>query len=126
MPKNTSSTAGNIAKGLGVAAIAAAAAGTYYFMGEDGKKHRKAFTDLAKNAQAELTKKLKAVKSEGTKAYEQAAKEVMAKYKLAKNIKPEELAALGKQLKTTWEKVAKDVSKLGSKPTPQKKSKTKK
>jgi hypothetical protein len=39
----------------------------------------------------------------------------LAKYKQIKNIDPKEVEALGKELKGHWEKIAKDLSKMGSK-----------
>jgi hypothetical protein len=55
------------------------------------------------------------MKGVSKQAYDSAAKEVLAKYKQIKNIDPKEVEALGKELKGHWEKIAKDLSKMGSK-----------
>ena len=112
---NTTSPAKKVAEGLGVAALAAAAAATYYFTGPDGEKHRKTVSSWATKAKSEMVQKMKHMKTVSEKTYQEASKEILAKYKQAKNIDPKELAALGKELKTTWDKISKEVSKLGAK-----------
>lgn len=121
MSKNTSPVA-KVAAGLGVAAMAAGAAAAYYFAGASGKKHRKQVSDWTKRAKNEMLQKIKGLKTVSKQAYEGAFKEVMAKYKLAKNIDPKELAALGKELKGHWDKIAKDVAKFGAKKSAKKRS----
>ncbi|HYV33311.1 MAG TPA: hypothetical protein VE973_00480 [Candidatus Limnocylindria bacterium] len=116
MPKKTS-TGTKVAAGLGVAALAAAAAATYYLSGPNGKKHRKQVSVWAGKAKKEMVQKIKGMKTFGKAAYEKAAKEVLAKYKQAKNIDPKELQALSQEIKTHWNKIAKDVAKLGAKKT---------
>jgi len=110
-----SSSVGRVAAGLGIAALAATAAAAYYFSGTSGKKHRRQISAWAKKAKAEMVGEIKKMKVVSKSAYEKAAKEVMAKYKQAKNVKPEELAALGRELKGHWNKISKTVSALGKK-----------
>ena len=111
------SAAGKIAGGLAVAALAASAAATYYFAGPGGKKHRKQVSAFSKKAKGEMLNKIKQMKTVSAVAYSQAAKEVLAKYKQAKHIAPGELAALASELKGHWDKISKDVAKLGAKKT---------
>jgi hypothetical protein len=121
-------SAAKVAGGLGLAALAAgaaAAAASYYFSGKDGKKRMKQLSSWSKKAQAELLQKIKKMKAVSKEAYDQAATEVLAKYKQAKNIDPRELRAFGEQLKGHWEKISKEASKLGTK-QPVKKTATKK
>jgi uncharacterized protein HemX len=115
---NKKSSTGKIAVGLGLAAVAAAAAAVaagYYFSGEQGKKHRKEFADWSGKAKADMLIKIKKMGAFSKQAYNEAAEEVLAKYKQAKNIDPKELQAFGRELKGHWEKIAKEVSKLGTK-----------
>jgi uncharacterized protein HemX len=120
---NKKPSAGKIAGGLGLAAIAAAAAATYYFSGKQGKKHLKEFSGWNKKAKAEMLKKIKQMKSVSKQAYDEAAAEVLSKYKQAKNIDPKELQAFGRELKGHWEKISKELAKLGAKKPVTKKSK---
>jgi hypothetical protein len=115
MPKNTSA-ARKVAEGLGIAALAGAAAATYFFYGKAGEKHRKQAAAWSKSAKAEMVKKLKVMKTVSKKTYDDAAREVMAKYKQAKNIDPKELTAFGAELKQHWENISRQALKLGAKP----------
>ena len=108
-------TTKKIAEGLGLAALAAGAAATYFFYGPGGKTRQKNLKVWSKKAKEELVKKIKSMKGVSKQAYDSAAKEVLAKYKQIKNIDPKEVEALGKELKGHWEKIAKDLSKMGSK-----------
>ena len=112
MPKSTS-TGTKVAEGLGLAALAAAAAATYYFYGKDGGKHRKAVSAWSKKAKEEMVKKIKTMKNVSKTTYEAAAKEVLAKYKQVKNISPKEVEELKKELTGHWQKIAKDLTKVG-------------
>ena len=114
MAKKTSG-AGKIAAGVGLAALAAAAAGAYYFNGPDGKKHKKQVKAWSEKAKKEMIAKVKQMKSMSAGAYHQAAAEVLAKYKQAKNVDPAELAALGKELKSHWDGISKTLAKAAQK-----------
>ncbi len=126
---NKHSSAGKrAAKGLGgLAAIAAAAAAAYYFYGKDGKKHRRQAAGAAAKAKAEMVNKIKSMKKFSREAYDRAAKEVLAKYRQAKNIDPRELKDLGRELKAHWTGIAKEIKALGKPaPAPKKKPAAKK
>ena len=119
-----SSTAKKVAMGLGLAALAAgaaAAAATYYFKGPKGKQHQKHAKAWAKKAKVEMVAKIKKMEKVSKTAYDEASREILAKYKQVKNIQPHELQALGKELQNHWSKIAKDVAKLGTKKTAEKK-----
>jgi hypothetical protein len=116
-----------IAEGLGVAALAAgvaAVAAGYYFSGKEGKKHRKQVSAWSKQAKMEMVKRLKEMRTVSKQAYNKAAGEVLAKYKQAKNVDPEELMAFGQEIKGHWDKISKEVKKLGAKKAPAKKAKS--
>lgn len=118
---NKKSSANKLAQGLGLAALtagAAAVAAGYYFSGKEGKKHLKQLSGWNKKAKADMLQKIKNMRTVSKQAYDAAAKEVLAKYKQAKNIDPKELQAFGRELKGHWEKIAKEVSKLGAKRKP--------
>jgi hypothetical protein len=108
------SSMGKVAAGFGVAALAAGAAAAYYLTGEGAKKHQKEIKGWAKKAKAEIAHKLKDAEKLSKTAYEQALEQVMAKYKQAKNIDPQELAAFGKELKGHWDDISKHALKLAT------------
>ncbi len=116
MQKKT--TAAKVAGSLGMAALAAgaaAAAAGYYFSGKKGKKHLKELSGWSKKAKSDLLEKVKKMKSVSKQAYNQAAEEVLAKYKQAKNIDPKELQAFGLELKSHWEKIVNEATNLVAK-----------
>ena len=114
MAKKTSSGA-KIAAGVGIAALAAGAAAAYYFTGKGGKANRRKVSAWTHKAKQEVVRELKKMKTVSKAAYHKTAAEVLAKYKQAKNIDPQELTALGHELKGHWDKISKHVSKLGTK-----------
>ena len=87
-----SSVGKKLGQGLGLAALAAAGAASFYFYGKDGKKHKNQAQNWLKAAKADVEKKMKGMKSAGQQAFDQATKDVLAKYKQAKNMDPKELA----------------------------------
>lgn len=117
MSKQTSTTK-KVAEGLGVMALAAGAAAAYYLTGKEGQKNRKNISAWAKKAKLEIAQKTKGMEKFSKAAYEQASKEVMAKYKQAKNIDPKELAAFGQEMKGHWDQISKHINKLGAKKAP--------
>ncbi len=112
MRKKTSSASTKITRGLGVAALAAAAAATYYFSSAEGKKNLKKARAWTESAKKDMVAKIQDMKNFSEKAYQQAAKEVMAKYKQAKNIDPKEVMAFGAELKQHWESIAKHAAEV--------------
>ncbi|HVY67383.1 MAG TPA: hypothetical protein VHA30_00585 [Patescibacteria group bacterium] len=111
------------AAGVGLAALAAAAAASYYFAGPQGKKHRAQAAAWTKQAKTDMLKKIKAMEKFSQTAYDQASREVLAKYRQAKGIKPEELKELAAELQKHWKKISGQVKKLGAaKPAAKKKT----
>ena len=104
-----------VAEILGVAAISGIAGAAYYFYGPNGKKHRQKAKAWGKRAKAEVEEELKKMESVTEHAYKKAAKKILAKYRQIKNIRPEELAALGVDLTSHWSKISKDIAALGKK-----------
>jgi hypothetical protein len=113
MSKKTSTTT-KVAEGLGIAALAAGAAAAYYFSGKGGQTKRNQAKAWVKTAKTEMAQKIKGMEKFSKAAYEQAGKEIMAKYKQAKNIDPKELAAFGQELKMHWNVISKQVEKLAT------------
>jgi len=115
MPKNNDN---NIAKaGLGIAALAAAAAGAVYFYGKGGDKHRKAIKGWMVKARGEVMDKMEGLKDISQAAYDKTVTDVLSRYEKLKKATPEELAALGTELKSHWIAISKQVNKTTKKPT---------
>lgn len=112
----------NVAKGLGLAALAAATAGVYYFYGPKGTKHRKALKSWTVKARGEVMENLENMKELSQTAYKQAVDKVMDKYRKVKNIDPKELALLAEELKGHWNRISKHLNS----PQPRKKTSNKK
>ncbi len=108
-------TLGKVAGGLGLAALAAGVATTYFFSGAEGKKRKKAVGAWGEKAKKEMLAKIKQMKNLSKDAYLEATNEILSKYKQVKNIDPSELSALGKELKGHWDQISKDLKKAGKK-----------
>lgn len=95
--------------GAGVAAIAAAAVGTYYLTGKHAK-NRKKLAKWAGNMQTDIAKEIgkasKVTKSNYNKIVDQVAKN----YKGIKSVSAPELNSLVSDLKKHWDVINKEVS----------------
>ena len=106
MATKSNHTALKAGLGAAVAAVAAAAAGDYFF-GKDGKKHRKTASAWMDKAKDELVAELQKLKSVSGKSYYQAAARVIAKYQKFEKDHPKEFGMLKKELKDHWKKIEK-------------------
>jgi hypothetical protein len=106
---------GGLKVGLGLAAIAAAAAGAYFFYGPDGKKHRKNMKAWAVKAKGEIMEKMETLTEVSEKTYNQTVDAVLAKYKKLKHVAPKELAQVQKELKASWKSVKSEIEKAAKK-----------
>ncbi|MCR4274499.1 MAG: hypothetical protein NUW02_00390 [Candidatus Campbellbacteria bacterium] len=122
-------TTKKVATGAGIAVLAAAAAGTYFFYGsKHAKKNRataKAWSHKAKN---EVIQKLKKASTITEKGYHATVKEVAGRYKKLQKLDPKEVAVFVSELKSHWKNISKEL-KAGTKtvhhtkkPTAKKKS----
>jgi len=100
-----------MATGVALAAVAAAAAGAYFFGTEAGAKNRKQIGVWKDKAMTEVQKEIKKGKVVSKQAYHKAIMEVMARYKQAKNIHPEEVNATIAEMKKHWAGIERDVKK---------------
>lgn len=107
------SNAGKIVAGVGLTALAAAAAAGYYFAGPNGKKHKKMVSAWTEKAKKEMLTKIKQIQNLSKETYIEASNEIISKYKDIKNIDPKELTELGKELKGHWNNISKDLQKAG-------------
>ncbi len=103
--------------GAGAAALAAGAAATYLFATKKGKQTRKQLAVWLEKAQKDVAKELKQAKQVSKKVYDQAVDAVVAQYKKAKKIDPQDLVALAGELKTHWNAIAKEAATSAKKVT---------
>ncbi|MGE5297625.1 MAG: hypothetical protein ACM3KM_00480 [Acidobacteriaceae bacterium] len=101
--------------GLGLAALAAATAGAYYFYSKSGEKHRKQLKSWMVKAKAEVMEKLEKATDLSKDAYEQIVDDVLKHYKVMKKAAPKEIADLARELKTHWKSIKVEVEKAAKK-----------
>ena len=110
-------TTKKVAVGTGIAALAAAAAGTYFFyVSKDAKKNRavaKAWSVKAKN---EVIKELKKASVVTERGYHATVKEVAERYKKLQKLDAKEVQAFVTELKGHWNNISKEL-KAGAKVT---------
>ena len=103
----------NLSGALGLAALAAAAAGAYYFYGKNGAAHRKQLKGWAVKARGEVMERMENLKDVSRSGYIKTVDQVMKKYRTLKNVTPAELAALGRELKSHWSAIEKQLMQAG-------------
>lgn len=114
MNKNQTNTAKAAA---GIATLAAAAATAFYFgFSGKAKQHRQKAKSWANKAKKEVVKDIKKLEVVTKPAYEALVGEVLRKYEGYKDAAPEELTALGKELKGYWKQISSQIKTDGKKP----------
>ena len=106
------STGGKVAIGAGVAALAAAVAGTYFLFGtKKGAKARKQIKGWMLKAKGEILEKMEELQEINEKVYNKIVDEVQAGYKKVKNIDAKDVEAFGKEMKAHWKGIKKEIEK---------------
>ena len=104
---STGAKAGVVA---GLAAIAVAgAAGAYFLYGKNGAKNRKKIKAWSLKAKADILEKLEKSKVITEENYHMIVDGALSKYAKVKDVTPQELAALSKELKTHWKSIKKEL-----------------
>lgn len=108
-PKESSSHA--LAIGAGLAAVAAAAAGTYYLYGpKKGAQHRKAIKSWTLKMKADVMDEIEQLKDLNEDLYKSAVAKVAEKYKTIKDIDSTEVFALAQRMQGHWKDIKKDIN----------------
>ena len=102
-------TGAKVAVGVGVGLAAVAAAGAYFFGSKEGAKRREKVLGWADKLKGEILDKLKELQDVNEEVYHGIVDHVVAAYHGVKNIDTEELSKLGKELKSHWENIRKDI-----------------
>ncbi len=121
--KTTKKKSGGI--GLGVVALAAAAAaGTYFLYGsKNATKNRKSVKGWTLKAKGEVLEKMEKMKNIDEAGYKRIVDTVAKKYKKLKTVNTKEAEALASELKKQWKEISKEA---GKKPVKKAAQKTKK
>ena len=94
---------------LGLAAIAAGAAGAYFLYGtKEGAKMKKQIKGWTVKMKGEVIHKMESMKDVSEGNYHKLIDEVQKKYRGAKNIDPSELDKLIAELKSHWKNIKKE------------------
>lgn len=100
-----------VAVGAGVAALAAAAAGAYFFTGKRGVKNRKKVSSWTAKAKRDVMSEMGKMKKVSKDTYNKTVDTVLANYKSVKSIDKKELADVTNELKAHWNAIAGEVEK---------------
>jgi len=93
------------------AGVAAAAAGAYYLLGPEAKKHQKKAVDLMKKMKKEVDSNIKKAKQVTTPLYNKAVDVVAANYAKQYKLHEKDIKAFAQKLKSEWKGVEKTVKK---------------
>lgn len=99
---------------MGLAALAAAAAGAYFLYGKDAPKRRAKVRGWALRAKGEVLEAIE--QASGTlneRKYRALVDQVMKRYRRVKQASPQELTALSKELKSHWRSIHKHLAAAG-------------
>src|SRR3989338_7921514 len=89
-----------LAIGAGVAAVAAAAAGTYLFAGKHGAKNRAKVGKWVETAKKDVSKEVNKLSKVTKETYHKTVDMVLGQYKNLKNIDKSEILAAASELKS--------------------------
>ena len=114
MPTKQESTNGKMTTGAKVglgaaslAALAAAAAGAFYFYGsKDAAKNRKKMRGWMIKARGEVVERMEKMKDMSEDNYNTVVGQVMDKYKKIKNIDPQEITELAADMRKHWKNIS--------------------
>ena len=101
-----------IAVGASLAAVAAAAAGVYFFTGKNAK-NRKKVSKWANDMQNDIVKELNKAGKHTKASYQEIVDKVAKNYKGLKSVSTAELAEIAQELKGHWDTIS-EVSKASN------------
>lgn len=114
------------AVGAGLAAVAAAVAGTYFLYGsKNAPKHRKQVKAWSLKARGEILEQLEKFSKVDEATYHKVIKDVAGKYKTLKRIDAKDVVEFAEELKDHWKDIAKEVARSAAPRTAKKAQKKK-
>lgn len=111
--KKMSNTEKGVLVGVGIATLAAAAAGTYFLYGsKKAGKNRKQVKSWMLRARGEVLEKIEALQNINESAYHKIVKEVASRYKTLNKIDSAEINDFVAELKTHWANIKKEINAI--------------
>lgn len=107
MAKKQKSNHAGVKVGVGIAAVAALAAGAYFLYGKDGAKNRKKIKGWMLKAKGEMLEGIEKLKEVSEPKYHEIVEKVAAKYAKLKNVDAEDIDTLKKEIKAQWKNIKK-------------------
>jgi hypothetical protein len=107
----------NMVVGVGLAAIAALAAGGYFLYGKDGAKNRKKIRSWMLKAKGEVLEGVEKMKNVSEAEYNMVVDKVASKYQAFKNVDPKEFADMVRELRGHWKNIKKSITVTPKKKT---------
>lgn len=118
-PKKAKSSLAPVAVGAGIAALTAAAAGTYFLYGsKHAARHRRLVKAWSLKARGEILERLEQLSEINETAYNKAIKEVSAQYKTLHRLNPKDVAEFVGELKGHWQDIAREIKTSVAAATP--------
>jgi len=111
--------------GMGLAALAATAAGAYFLSGKKGAKNRKRVKGWMLKAKGEVLQEMEHMKNMSEGTYHDTIDAMSERYKILKNVDEKELNHLVNELKSHWKHIKKDLKVKPKKASKKKISKKK-
>ena len=105
MARKKTATGTKVAEVAGAAALAAVAAGYYFYGTANAKKHRKAASTWAKGLKSDVSKKVKSLKKVDATSVAKIVDEAAKTYHSAKGASIADVHHAAKELKANWKKV---------------------
>lgn len=97
--------------GLGIAALAAAAAGTYYLYGSNkSTKNRKKVKSWMLKMKAEVMDKIEDAKELTEEVYQNTIDAVADKYRALKDVDPDDVSELADRMRSHWKDIQGDLT----------------
>lgn len=103
--------------GLGIAALAAAAAGAYFLYGKTAPKQKKKIRGWMLRMKGEVMEGLEGLRDVSEESYDKVVEKVSKKYEQAKNIDKSEVDAITKELKGYWKNISRHVMQAAKTPS---------
>lgn len=124
--KKSTKRAVEIGAGAVTAAAIAAAAGMYFFSGENGKKNKAKAKAWIEKARKEIVKNAKTAKHLGKEEYQRLVEKAIKHYGAIERMTPGEIAAAARELKGEWDHIVKkahsSIKKSTAKKSPKRKT----
>lgn len=109
MAKTKKMSRAKIGAGVGLAALAATAAGIYLLSGKKGAARRKKIAAWSVAARREVVERIRKAKQVNQRTYNEIVKKVSAEFGKLKKISPAEANKLATEMRGHWKNISKEL-----------------